>query len=98
MAEKLLDRADVAAVLEQVRGEGVPEGVAGRALRDARREDRAAHGVLHDGFMQMVAALLARLALDVVPRGGEDPLPGPLATGGGKLLRERFYDQNASTA
>ena len=36
-----------------------------------------------------VATLLARLAIDVVARGGEDPLPGPLTAGGGELLGER---------
>jgi len=70
-------------------GEGVTERVAGRALRGTRREDCAAHGVLQDGFVQVVASLLACLALDVVSRGGEDPLPGPLAGGGRDLLGER---------
>lgn len=63
--------------------------MAGRALRDARREDSAAYGVLDYGFMQVVAALLSRLALDVGARGGKDPLPGPLAAGGRELLRQR---------
>ena len=55
MAEELLDRADVAAVFEQVGSEGMAEGVACGALRDARREDGAAHGVLDDGLVQVVA-------------------------------------------
>ncbi len=88
VAEQLLYGADVAAGFEQVRGEGVREGVAGRALRDGRREDCAAHGVLHDGLVQVVAALLAHLALDGVPRGGEDPLPEPLTAGRVELLGE----------
>ena len=54
VAEQLLDGADVAAVLEQMRGEGVAEGVAGRALRDAQGEDCPAHGLLEDGLVQMV--------------------------------------------
>ncbi len=45
-----------------------------------------AHGMLHDGFVQVVAALLARLALGIGSRGGEDPLPGPLAAGAGSFF------------
>ena len=83
VAEQFLHSADVATVLEEVRGEGMAEGVAGRTLGDARCEDRSAHRVLHDGFVQVVAALLTGCGLDVVPGGGEDPLPGPLAAGVG---------------
>ena len=39
--------------------------------------------------LQVMAALRARLALDVVTRGGEGALPGPLAAGGGEVLRVR---------
>ena len=35
LAEEFLDRADVVAALEGVRGEGVAEGVAGHALGEA---------------------------------------------------------------
>ena len=59
VAEQLLHGADVASVFEQMRGKRVPERVAGRALGDAGRQDRAAHGLLHDRFVQVVAALLA---------------------------------------
>ena len=38
---ELLDRADVVAVFQEVRGEGVAERVAGGPLRDARRRAAA---------------------------------------------------------
>lgn len=59
MAEQLLDGADVAAGLEEVGGERVPEGVAGDALRDARELCRAPHGLLEDGLVEMVSEALA---------------------------------------
>ena len=56
VAEELLDGADVGAVLQEVGGEGVAEGVAGGSLRDAR----AAYGVtdcaLHGGLVEVMAA------------------------------------------
>ena len=39
MAEKLLDRSDVGSGLQQVRGEGVAERVAGHALGQVERTD-----------------------------------------------------------
>jgi hypothetical protein len=38
-------------------------------------------GALHDGLMEVMAAALAGLSIDVEPGGGEYPLPGPLAEG-----------------
>jgi hypothetical protein len=46
VAEQLLDGADVAAVLEQVGGEGVAGGAAGGALRDGGPDRCAADGRL----------------------------------------------------
>lgn len=59
VAEKFLDGADVAAVLEQVGRERVAEGVAGGALGDARGEHSAANGALQDGLVQMMSPALA---------------------------------------
>ena len=77
MPEKLLDRPDVVAVLQQVRGERVAEGMAGGALLDGGSPDGLPHGTLKHGFVQVVAAALARCALDVDPGSREHPLPGP---------------------
>jgi hypothetical protein len=49
----------------------------------ARRARRAASltGALQDGLVQMVAAALTGGPVEVVPRGWEDPLPGPVTAG-----------------
>ncbi len=46
MTEEFLDGADVVAVLEQVRREGVAEGVAGGSLRESGPRVRLSHGAL----------------------------------------------------
>ena len=81
VAQQLLDRPDVGTVLQQMGGEGVAEGVAAGALGDARTAYRGLHRALQDGFVQVMPAALARLAVQVGTRGGEDPLPAPLAAG-----------------
>ncbi len=79
MAEELLDRADVGAVLEQMGGEGVPEGVAGDALRGPSALRRLLHRALEHGGVQVVADELARLGIAGEAGGRKDPLPAPLA-------------------
>src|SRR6266851_4134429 len=78
----------VGAVFEEVGGEGVAEGVAGGALGDALTAYRLLHRALQHGFVQVVAAALAGLAVQVRTGGGEDPLPDPLATGVGVFAAE----------
>lgn len=89
VAEQFLNRADVAAVFEQVGGEGMPEGVTSRALRNAGGQDRSAYSLLGDPLVQVVSALLSRFAFNVGTRGWKDPLAGPLAPGGDQLPRKR---------
>ena len=76
MAEELLDRSDVVAVLEEVGGEAVPEGVTGRALAEARVSDRLGDGALEDGLVEMVATEAA-VGGAVAAVRGEHPLPAP---------------------
>ncbi len=75
VAEELLDGAEVAAVLEEMGGEGVAKGMAGGPLRNSRREDGSAHGLLKDGLVQVVPAALSALLVSVEVCGGKDPLP-----------------------
>ena len=56
VAEQLLDGADVVAVLEQVGGEAVAEGVGCDGLGEVGVEGGGADGPLDDGFVEMVAA------------------------------------------
>ena len=55
MAEQLLNGSDVGAGLEEMRGEGVPEGVASGLLRDSGAADGLADGSLETGFVEVVA-------------------------------------------
>ena len=77
VAQQLLDGANVVAVLPQVGGERVPEGVARGGLGDPGAADRLLHRPLKDGFVEMVTATLAGDAVHVDARGREDPLPSP---------------------
>ena len=49
------------------------------SLGNASGDGRASDGPLDDGFVQVVAAVLAGGLVDVSSGGREDPLPGPLA-------------------
>src|SRR5262249_58805749 len=81
-----MDRADVVALLDQMSGEGVAEGVARRRLRDAGTADRVLHRPLEDGFVEVMAASLAGEAVDVKAGGGKDPLPAPQTARVGVLV------------
>jgi len=61
MAEELVDGADVMAALEQVRGKGVPERMAGYPLVDSSLFRRIGHRALNDGLVQVMASLVARV-------------------------------------
>ena len=64
------------------------QGVGCGVLGDAGGEDCAAEGPLKDGLVEVMPATSARPGIGVVAGCGEDPLPGPLAAGGGVLARE----------
>jgi hypothetical protein len=85
VAEELLDRADVVTALEQVRGEGVAQRVAGRVLGDAGALDGVLDGALDDRWVDVMAALAARAAVGPAPLLREYPLPAPLE-GGARVL------------
>jgi hypothetical protein len=80
VTEELLDGPDVVARLQQMSGEGMPEGVAPHMLDDARRADGLLHRPLNHGLVNMVPSLFACTS-GLLPRGlGKDTLPA--AVGG----------------
>lgn len=86
MAEQPLNGADIVAVLEQVGGEGMAEGVGANALIG----DAGGFGCTSNGFLQgagigVVAAGEAGARVDGEAIGWEGILPGPSARGVGKL-------------
>ena len=58
------------------------------ALGDAGVPHGVLEGTLEHRLVEVVAAALAGLSVDVETRGGEDPLPSPLAPGVGVLARQ----------
>ena len=60
MAEHFLDRADIVVCLQEVRGEGIPEGVGRDALSNSRFPYRVIKGFLNMSFMNMITPLFLR--------------------------------------
>ena len=79
--KKLLDGADVVAILQQVCRKRVSQRVGTAALSDARLADGVLDGALQDRFVQVVATALARQPVAVDARRREHPLPRPLPAG-----------------
>ena len=76
VAEQALDCANVRARLQEVGGEAMPQGVAGRALVDLRRSRRIVYGPLNRRFVQVMQDGSARRWVGTGARGGEEILPG----------------------
>jgi hypothetical protein len=72
--EEFLDRADIVAVLEEVRG----EAVAGGGLDDSGLKTGFTDRALKNRLMEMVSSTLSGHTIDIVPAGGEHPLPAQL--------------------
>ena len=77
------------AVFEEVRRGRVTERVGGGSLGDPGTARGILHDALEHGLVKVMSAPLARLAVAVGPRGGEQPLPDPFAAGIGILPGER---------
>jgi hypothetical protein len=77
VAEEFLHGPDVVARLQQVRGEAVLEGVAGRMLWNAGLAHCGLHGPPDEGLIDMMAALLAGGRIPPALLLGKDPLPAP---------------------
>src|SRR5690606_1490975 len=89
VAEQLLDGAQVVAVLEQVGGERVAQGVAGGRLGDARAAHRRLHRPLQQALLVVVPAHHAATRIDAAPARREHVLPAPLARGADILALQR---------
>ena len=89
VAKEFLDGADVVAVLEEMGCKGMPESVTARRFCDAGREHGLPDGTLKRSLVQKMSAALATFTVVVLPRGWEDPLPGPFARRVRVFLTER---------
>ena len=77
VSEQLLNRSNVVAGLQQVRGKGVPERVACRRSGNAGRPHGVFDRSLEHRFVKVMASALTGPGVQVEARGGKHPLPGP---------------------
>jgi len=75
--QQLLNRPDVAASHQQVRGEGMTQRMATGPLVDPRRHDRRPHRPLHQRLVVVVLEVPARRAVEVAVPRRKHPLPRP---------------------
>jgi hypothetical protein len=78
VTEEFLDRADIVAVLEEVRGEAVSQAVAGGGFDDAGLKTGFTDRALKNRLMEMVSSTLSGHTIDIVPADREHPLPAQL--------------------
>src|SRR5437870_5739930 len=83
VSQEFLQGTDIVAVLQQMRGETVPQGVTAAALGDAGLLESLFYGSLEHRFRHMVSALNSRTRIDGAFRGGKDILPDPGCAGTG---------------
>lgn len=85
VTEQFLNRADIVARLKQMRGEGVPEGVAAGMLNYPGLADRFLDGPLKNRLMNVMPSLFTGLLVPPAVFLWEDPLPAPVSGGIGIL-------------
>src|SRR5882762_628693 len=98
MAQQLLNRPDIVAVLDQMRCKRVPECVTRRALRQPRRSHRLSHRPLNYRHVKMMPPDFARHHVDISSRCRKYILPSPLCRGVRVLSRQRIRNIDPSTA
>ena len=79
--EKLLNRADVRAALEQMRREGVSQGMTGGPFRQPGCANGGRECPLERRVMQMIATACSGARFNRRACGGKYPLPGPIGVG-----------------
>ena len=89
VTQQFLHSAYVVATIEQMRGERVAQGVAGRAAVEIGFADRDFDGPLHAAFVNVVSADPAGSRIRAAAVRREHVLPDPLARGVGVLPLQR---------
>ncbi len=79
MPQELLNCPDVVAVLQEVSGKGVPEGMGRRRFRETRLEGSFPDGTLDDRFVQVVPPPQCASAWSPAALGGSRRHLHPLA-------------------
>ena len=81
--KEFLDGPDIIAILQQVGGETVSEGVTTDGFIDASQFDSPPDGLLHAAFREVMAAHDAGAGICGVAFGGENVLPAPFCARSG---------------
>ncbi len=94
--KQFLDRANVVAHFQQMRGEAVPQRVRPHRFGYPDASSRFADGPLRHGLVQVMPTPLARARVGRDGRGGKDPLPPPFAVRLWVFTRQRVGKRDAS--
>lgn len=78
MPQKVLHRADVISVFQQVRGKTVSESMAAHRLVNSGQVDRTLDRLMERRLVKMMPALFSRTWIDRETGGREGILPAPL--------------------
>jgi len=84
VAEQFLDGTDVAAILEEVRGKRMAEGVTTDAFLDARFSGGFLDGALQNGGVEVMAAFFSSAWAERAFGDRKEILPGRGGTGAGR--------------
>ncbi len=98
VAEEFLDRADVVAALEEVGGEGVPQGVTARGLGDVGAADGLLDGPLQHRLVEVVPVVLPGRGVPEEACRRKDPLPAPFPRGAGVLTVQSAGEKHSPPA
>ena len=91
VTEQLLDRANIGAVTQQIRGKAVPKGMAGNALvSNPRFTHSSAEEFPYDTLVKMMSAKLACYGVCTGNRGRKDECPGAGPKSSRILSRQRY--------
>jgi hypothetical protein len=98
VAEQLLNGTDVVAALEQVGRKAVAQAVTGGALGESCLTRGMNDGALYRAFMEVMAAAFSGGKMHICARGGEEPLPEPVALRVGILASKGIGHHDAACA
>ena len=85
VAQKLLDGSNVRPVFEQMRGKRMTKRVTDRSFCQTSQHHGISDSLLHEKFVNMMAALFLRLEIMPSVLLRKDPLPAPVLRGVGIL-------------
>ena len=98
VTQKLLDRADIVAIFEQVRGKRMPKRVRSCRFVQARFSHGFFDCFLQHRFVQVMPALLAGNSIGVMAGCGKHPLPSPLFSRVGVFALKGIWQSDSAQA